>query len=72
MLGTVKCTYETPCGWCTKWDKKCDSKVEKEDDSATLINATCIKHEWELLSTSSSVMTFVCKKCGCTNVIINK
>lgn len=21
------CQYETPCGWCTKWDKKCDKKI---------------------------------------------
>lgn len=21
------CTYETPCGWCSKWDKKCDRKI---------------------------------------------
>jgi hypothetical protein len=21
------CTYSTPCGWCTKWDKKCDRKI---------------------------------------------
>ena len=21
------CLYETPCGWCTKWDKKCDKKI---------------------------------------------
>lgn len=21
------CQYETPCGWCTKWDKKCDRKI---------------------------------------------
>jgi hypothetical protein len=21
------CTYETPCGWCSKWDKKCDTKI---------------------------------------------
>ena len=21
------CPYETPCGWCTKWDKKCDNKI---------------------------------------------
>ena len=21
------CTYETPCGWCAKWDKKCDQKI---------------------------------------------
>jgi hypothetical protein len=27
MFGTMNCTYETPCGWCTKWDKKCDKKI---------------------------------------------
>lgn len=27
MLGTINCTYSTPCGWCTKWDKKCDKKI---------------------------------------------
>ena len=27
MIGTANCTYETPCGWCTKWDKKCDRKI---------------------------------------------
>ena len=21
------CPYETPCGWCAKWDKKCDKKI---------------------------------------------
>lgn len=28
-LASVKkpCCYETPCGWCTKWDKKCDKKI---------------------------------------------
>ena len=24
---TMLCTYSTPCGWCTKWDKKCDKKI---------------------------------------------
>lgn len=24
---TMQCTYSTPCGWCTKWDKKCDRKI---------------------------------------------
>lgn len=24
---TMRCAYETPCGWCTKWDKKCDKKI---------------------------------------------
>ena len=21
------CSLRTPCGWCTKWDKKCDKKI---------------------------------------------
>ena len=29
MMGTFNCVYETPCGWCSKWDKKCDKMVEK-------------------------------------------
>lgn len=24
------CPYETPCGWCSKWDKKCDKKMPKK------------------------------------------
>lgn len=24
---TGVCPYETPCGWCSKWDKKCDKKI---------------------------------------------
>lgn len=27
MIGTINCIYETPCGWCSKWDKKCDNKI---------------------------------------------
>ena len=28
MMGTFNCVYETPCGWCSKWDKKCDRKIK--------------------------------------------
>ena len=27
MVGSGNCVYETPCGWCSKWDKKCDKKI---------------------------------------------
>ena len=27
MFGTINCIYETPCGWCSKWDKKCNKKI---------------------------------------------
>lgn len=32
---TRQYTYSTPCGWCAKWDKKCDKKIgcEKSDES---------------------------------------
>ena len=24
---TGTCQYSTMCGWCSKWDKKCDRKI---------------------------------------------
>ena len=32
---TMQCTYSTPCGWCTKWDKKCDKKIGCGNDNKT-------------------------------------
>lgn len=29
---TMQCTYSTPCGWCAKWDKKCNKKIGCGDD----------------------------------------
>ena len=34
MIGTINCIYETPCGWCTKWDKKCDGSLPKRGQRA--------------------------------------
>ena len=28
----IMCKYETPCGWCCKWDKKCEKKIGCGDD----------------------------------------
>ena len=33
MLGEP-CRYTTPCGWCWKWDKKCDNKIGCEKPSS--------------------------------------
>lgn len=33
MFGTMNCIYETPCGWCAKWDKKCDKKIGHDNDN---------------------------------------
>lgn len=58
MMGTFACVYETPCGWCSKWDKKCDKKIPERgqrekvnpvDDAIdgslkeALINKMCIE-----------------------------
>ena len=29
------CHYETPCGWCAKWDKKCDKKIGCDSSSTS-------------------------------------
>ena len=34
MIGTINCVYETPCGWCSKWDKKCDNKISEQGQRA--------------------------------------
>lgn len=34
MMGTINCVYETPCGWCSKWDKECDKKIPKREQGA--------------------------------------
>lgn len=33
-MGTMNCVYETPCGWCSKWDKKCDKKIPERGQRA--------------------------------------
>lgn len=30
---TGTCQYSTMCGWCTKWDKKCDNKIGNSQPS---------------------------------------
>ena len=34
MIGTLNCVYATPCGWCSKWDKKCDKKAPERGQRA--------------------------------------
>ena len=43
---TGLCTYSTPCGWCVKWDKKCDKKIGEKKDK----DLRDIKFENELTS----------------------
>lgn len=50
MIGTIKCIYETPCGWCTKWDKKCNNVcgIEKKYTIDKNTNSECTLETTEL------------------------
>ena len=73
MIGTVNCVYETPCGWCSKWDKKCDKKIQERKPvrnniriDTAFTNATCQSesdHEWECCGISTAGTDYICKKC---------
>ena len=72
------CPYSTPCGWCTKWDKKCDKKPYNYEpnvktspigDSGLILtlNKPCkddADHEWVDSSISTEGYACICKKCG--------
>lgn len=66
---TMQCTYSTPCGWCIKWDKKCNKKVGNTPTNPykeTHTNKTCQSeedHEWECCGVSTEGSHYVCKKC---------
>lgn len=32
MVEKTDCCYKTPCGWCSKWDKRCDLKLGNTSD----------------------------------------
>ena len=72
MMGTINCVYETPCGWCFKWDKKCDKKMYTQSDRVVkpmheaFANTMCqsdADHEWECCGISTAGTDYVCKKC---------
>lgn len=80
MMGTFNCVYETPCGWCSKWDKRCDKKIPERGQRAkcnpvddamdkSLIEAIklCVSesdHDWECCGLSSGGDEYRCRKCG--------
>jgi hypothetical protein len=81
MIGTINCVYETPCGWCSKWDKKCDRKTPERgqrvkcnpiDDAAT--NKICQSesdHEWECIGMSTAGTIYTCRKCYAQKTVPN-
>lgn len=75
MKGTINCAYETPCGWCSKWDKECDKKINKPTEFANDLSTATVKkcesesdHEWECIALSTDRIHYWCKKCGATKI----
>ena len=69
MIGTVNCIYETPCGWCSKWDKKCDKTIDSKinsDIDNSIDKSDCL-HEWTIMTSNSTTSRiYICRKCGAT------
>lgn len=67
---TGTCIYKTPCGWCTKWDKKCDKKIPEPpvinqyDYSKNKMCQSDEDHQWECCGVSTAGSTYRCKICG--------
>lgn len=71
MIGIENCVYKTPCGWCSKWDKECDKKIHKPNESINDFSTLAVKkcasefdHEWECIGLSTDGTDYRCKKCG--------
>ena len=80
MMGTINCIYETPCGWCSKWDKKCDRKIPERgqrvkcnpvdgvmDSDLTKATKLCKSesdHDWVCTSISTNGIHYACRKCN--------
>ena len=73
MRGTENCVYETPCGWCSKWDKNCDKKTPECEQitkcnpiNDVTTNKTCQSepdHVWECIGMSTAGIDYMCRKC---------
>lgn len=67
MIGTAECVYETPCGWCSKWDKKCDKKVQGITLGKPIVTtdrAIGCDHTWRVHHHTPFEIVYECVKCG--------
>lgn len=67
MKGTDNCVYETPCGWCSKWDKECDKKVPGIVLGAPLADMLYCEefgHKWDMFSATRASIIYRCGLCG--------
>ena len=59
-MTTENCTYKTPCGWCSKWDKECDKKISYPRGKRVEVGVydDACNHDWLYLETYK-----VCRNC---------
>lgn len=68
-MTSENCTYKTPCGWCSKWDKECDKKIgyprDKRAEVGVYDNAIKCDHEWIYeVNHIDGAGRLKCYKCG--------
>ena len=81
MIETLNCVYQTPCGWCSKWDKKCDCKIDLTDTYINNDQTNSCSHKWTPTNRGGgyagvdgkckTYTTYVCKYCGLTKDVDN-
>lgn len=72
MMGTVNCVYETPCGWCAKFDKKCDrTATSSPDKSSSKSYVKCIFYSNGKCSGTKELDPCQEEKCGNVTFKIN-
>ena len=59
----IMCQYETPCGWCCKWDKKCNEAIGKPSTNNGIPEAPCIN----CTHFNQAPMPDNCRKCNQQN-----
>jgi hypothetical protein len=59
---TMQCTYSTPCGWCTKWDKRCDKRIGCGDDKPK----RGLRAKTNIVDDACELPSFTCSLCGKT------
>ena len=68
------CKYRLPCGWCDKYDRRCEH-IEALIAEADWEKEHGCEHDWVLWSTTENNLKlfsytniYVCTKCGKTDI----
>ncbi len=68
---TGTCQYATMCGWCTKWDKKCDKKIGGYPTISDQVQKKVVFEKPPAPACSDCIhftsISSVCSECGARN-----